>query len=133
MNDVTCFLALITALSAGVQTLIDNVKGHWKWLDTPIVDNEGNESWRRTVIHILSASIGFGLSLSVHLQPLKCLNAGRGAENVWLNALVGALMVTFGSSFSNEALDAVRAFKKVQEGLRQNQPVGNGVPPRFVS
>ncbi len=131
---VSFFLALISALSAAVQTVIDHVfKGHCKWLDEPkSADRE--EAWRRTAIHALSAVLGFGLALSVHLQPLKCLNAGRGAENYIVNAVVTGLMVSFGSSLSNEALDAIRTFKKVQEGLRHAQLGPSApVPQRFVS
>jgi hypothetical protein len=34
---------------------------------------------------------------------------------------VKLVLVSFGSSFFNEALDAVRMYKKVQEGVRQAQ------------
>ncbi len=121
MGDPTSFLTTMAALSTAVQTFIDHVvKGRWKWLDTPTPDNPINEGRRQSVVHLVSFLLGAGIAYTVHLTPLDYLNLSGGKYD-WANSLAAGVLVSFGSSFFNEALDAVRAFKKAQEGVRQAQ------------
>ena len=133
MNDVTSFLTTTAALSTAVQTFIDHViKGRWSWLDTPTPADPRNEERRQSVVHLISFVLGGLIAYSVHLTPLAYLNlAGSGIG--WANSLAAGLLVSFGSSFFNETLDAVRAFKKAQEGVRQGQITGGVTLPNVTS
>lgn len=58
------------------------------------------------------------------MYPLVALGFSAGlmdAHSRLANCVAAGVLVSFGSSFFNEALDAVRMYKKVQEGVRQTQ------------
>jgi hypothetical protein len=133
MTDLTNFLATMAALSTAVQTLIDHVvKGRWTWLDTATPNDPKNEGRRQSAVHLISFLVGGGVALSVGLKPLTLLGLNQGVlaygtiVNSLVNYVAAGVLVSFGSGFFNEGLDAVRAFKKAQEGVRQAQ-VSDGV------
>lgn len=120
MTDPTIFLTTMSALSTAVQTFVDHVvKGHWAWLNTATPDRPRNEEWRQSTVHLISFAIGALLAHKFGVNPLDALSLSDPTPVA--NSLAAGVLVSFGSSFFNEALDAVRAFKKAQEGLRQGQ------------
>jgi predicted membrane channel-forming protein YqfA (hemolysin III family) len=119
MSDPTNFLTTMAALSTAVQTFVDHiVKGRWPWLNNATPNNAKNEERRQSMVHLIAFVVGGVMAFSVHLKPLTYLGLGDGAV---ANYFAAGILVSFGSSFFNEALDAVRAFKKAQEGVRQTQ------------
>ncbi len=129
MADPTNFLTTMAALSTAVQTFVDHVvKGRWAWLDTATPNNPVNEGRRQSVVHLISFLVGAVIGYTVGVSPLASLDLLGGSSKV-ANSLATGVLVSFGSSFFNEALDAVRAFKKTQEGARQSQlSAGVGLP-----
>ena len=131
MTDPTNFLTTMAALSTAVQTFVDHIiKGRWSWLNTATPTNARNEEWRQSVVHLIAFVVGAGMALSVHLKPLTYLGLGDGSV---ANYLAAGILVSFGSSFLNEALDAVRSFKKSQEGVRQAQITAGVALPNVTS
>jgi hypothetical protein len=64
---------------------------------------------------VTTFAVGSLLSWSVGLEPLQYLGlAGKGPV---VNALLAGVMISFGSSFFDEALGALREFKKAQEAV----------------
>ena len=116
METAATFFAVLAALSTAVQTLVDHtIKKRIAWLDTPTPDNATNESRRQGVIHLASFATGGVLAWSVGLTPLEYLGLDH---SLVVNALASGLLVSYGGSFFNEALGAVREFKKTQEYVR---------------
>lgn len=133
MGDPTSFLTTMAALSTAVQTFVDHVvKGRWAWLNTPTPKDLRNEGRRQSTVHLVSLLSGAGIAYAVHLTPLVYLNLS-GSDSGLANSLAAGVLVSFGSSFFNEALDAVRAFKKAQEGLRQEQITAGVTLPNVTS
>lgn len=129
MADPTNFLTTMAALSTAVQTFVDHViKRRWKWLDTATPADPVNEGRRQSAVHLLSFVVGGVVAFIVGLNPLASLGLAYAGSSL-ANAVVAGVLVSFGSSFFNEALDAVRAFKKAQEGVRQAQ-LSQGVAVR---
>lgn len=140
MTDPTNFLTTLAALSTAVQTLIDHLaKGRWGWLDTATPNDPKNEGRRQSAVHLISFLVGGVIAFTIGLKPLTLLGLTQGvlAQGDTLNSLVNYLaagaLVSFGSSFFNEALDGVRAFKKAQEGVRQAQVSGGVALPNVTS
>jgi hypothetical protein len=135
MVDLTNFLTVMAALSTGVQTFVDHViKGPWPWsrfLNGPNT-NPRNEEIRQSAIHLISFVTAGFIALSVKLYPLKMLDLA-GQQSAIANFLATGLLVSFGSSFFNEALDAMRAFKVAQEGVRAQQVKAGVVLPNVIS
>lgn len=135
MTDLSNFLTVMAALSTGVQTFVDHViKGPWPWstwLNGPHSD-PGVEEIRQSVIHLISFVTAGVIALSVKLYPLKMLDLG-GQQSGIANFLAAGLLVSFGSSFFNEALDAMRAFKVAQEGVRTQQVKAGVALPNVIS
>ena len=120
MSDPTAFLTTMAALSAATQTFVEHViKQRWTWLDQA---TQGTSDKRRHLtVHLLAFAVGAVLAWSVGLEPLTTLNVQHGPIP---NALTAGLLVSFGGSLFDEALGAVRAFKKAQESVRE----GAGLP-----
>lgn len=115
MPDATGFLTVMAALSTAVQQLVDHVfKKRVDWLDVPRPGDATHEARRYTAVHALSFALGTGLAWSIGLEPLAYLNVHQGPV---ANAIASGLLVSFGSSFFNEALGAVREFKKAQASV----------------
>lgn len=148
--DVTGFLTTMAALSAAVQTFIDHViKGRIGWLDEPkdskaeAAPNHADrkkqrrlEETRQSIIHLISFALGALIAWTAGVYPLVALGLSGGvadAHSKLANCLAAGLLVSFGGSFFNEALDAVRAFKKVQEGLRHKQVSDTKLLPNVIS
>lgn len=135
--DVTGFLSTMAAMSTAVQTLIDHlIKGRWKWLDTPTPANPKHEGWRQSAVHLISFLLGVLIAWTVGVYPLVALGFSNGVvdpQSKVANFLASGLLVSFGSSFFNEALGAVRTFKKAQEGVRQAQISGGASLPNVIS
>lgn len=113
MADVTSFLTVMSALSASTQTLIDHlIKGRSRWLDDDKTDPK-QESRRFLAIHAISGISGGFLAWLVNLNVFKYLDLQVKA-GPWAQYLAAGILVSFGGSFFNEALDAVREFKKAQ-------------------
>lgn len=113
MADATSFLTVMSALSASTQTLVDHlIKGRSRWLDDdkPNRDEEGR---RFFAIHAISGVIGAFLAWLVNLNVFKYLDLQVNA-GPWAEYLAAGILVSFGGSFFNEALDSVREFKKAQ-------------------
>jgi hypothetical protein len=126
-ESITAFLTLMSALSAATQQLVEHVlkKGLLRAvLDDPKM-NPTAEAWRSNAVHGLAFLLGGSLAWSVGIMPLSYLGLGADgvAGNVVLNAILAGVMVAFGGSFFDEALGAVRAFKKAQEAVHSPPPV----------
>jgi hypothetical protein len=120
MSDPTAFFTAMAALSAATQTLVEHaIKQRWTWLDQ--AKQGTSEKGRRSTVHLLAFAIGAGLAWSVGLEPLTYLNVQHGPIP---NALMAGILVSFGGSLFDEALGAVREFKKAQQSVRQ----GAGLP-----
>jgi hypothetical protein len=115
MPDPTAFLTAMAALSAATQTFVEHViKQRWNWLDE---SKQGTpEKRRHFTVHALAFLVGGGLAWSVGFQPLAYLDVQHGAL---ANAGMAGLLVSFGGSLFDEALGAVREFKKAQQSVRQ--------------
>ena len=117
MPDTTEFLTVMAAMSAAVQTFVYHViKRRITWLDTATPEDLVNERRRHGTIHLVSFVVGFLLAWSVGLNPLSHLGVSQGPI---ANSLAAGLLVSFGGSFFNEALGAVREFKKAQEEVEK--------------
>jgi len=113
MADAASFLAAMSALSASTQTLVDHlIKGRSQWLDED-KRNSVQEGWRFFAIHAISGVVGAFLAWLVNLNVFRYLDLQVNA-GPWAQYLAAGIMVSFGGSFFNEALDAVREFKKAQ-------------------
>lgn len=133
MIDPTNFLTTMAALSTAVQTFVDHVvKGRCAWLNTPTPNNPSNEERRQSVVHLVAFLVGALIAYAVDLKPLLYLSLA-GSNYGLANSVAAGVLVSFGSSFFNEALDAVRAFKKAQEGVRQAQVSGGVALPNVTS
>ena len=116
-SDPTSFLTAMAALSTATQTLVDHIfKRRFTWLDKETPDDPKNESRRFSAIHLLSFFVGGGLCYSMTLDPLAYLSVDRGHL---VNAIAAGVLVSFGGSFFNEILGAVREFKKTQADVRE--------------
>jgi len=133
MTNPTSFLTSMAALSTAVQTFIDHaIKGRWKWLDTDTPGNPANESRRQSAVRLISFLVGAVLAYSVKLNPFDPPDSPTDVTALAGYAVAG-LMVSYGSSFFNETLDTVRAFKKAQEGVRQQQLASGVVTSTTIS
>jgi len=131
MTDPTNFLTTMAALSTAVQTFVDHiVKGRWAWLNTATPSDAKNEEHRQSVVHLVAFAVGVGMAASVQVTPLTYL--GLRGDSLG-NYVAAGILVSFGSSFFNETLDAVRAFKKAQEGVRQAQVSAGVALPNVTS
>ena len=117
LESASGFLTVLSALSTAVQQFVDHIiKKRSDWLDTATPDNRTNEARRASAVHLITFVAGTVLSWSVGLEPLQYL--GLPARGPVVNALLAGVMISFGSSFFNEALGAIREFKKAQEAIR---------------
>lgn len=115
--DVTAFFTTMTALSAAVQTLVENVfKKHLSWLDTPHSEKQ-KDNRRQTAIHVIAFAVGGALALMTGLQPLHHLGV---ESSMMTNAFAAGILVSFGGSLLDESWGAIRAFKKAQEVLKDS-------------
>lgn len=121
MDQVGAFFAVMAALSAAVQTLVEHVVKQNSllsgWFDDP-KDDAGKERLRRISIHAAAFAIGTVLAWSLGLTPLEYLGVQRGPL---VNAVTAGILVSFGGSFFDEALGAVREFKKAQESVAKTR------------
>ena len=116
--NLTAFLTTMAALSASVQTLVEHVvKKNWSWLDE--AKNGKADNLRHVAIHGVVFVLGGVLAWSTGLAPLGYLGLGGNALG---NAVAAGVLVSFGGSFFDEALGAVREFKKAQEKVRGGAP-----------
>ncbi len=74
---------------------------------------------RHVAIHLIVFVVGGGLAWSVGATPLIYLGVQGSTLS---NATAAGVLVSFGGSFFDEALGAVREFKKAQEKLRGGAP-----------
>ena len=118
MSDPTTFLTMIAALSAASQTLVEYVLKKPIDLFDKKGETTGAEKWRHFRVHLLVALIGGGLSVAAGLEPLSALGVARGPG---ANAVAAGILVSYSGSFFDEALGAVREFKKRTEELRINK------------
>ena len=133
MLDSTGFLTSMAALSTAVQTFVDHViKGRWPWLDTATPNDPKNEGRRQSMVHVVAFLIGGVIAYTIQLRPLATLGLAFADSGI-ANSIAAGVMVSFGRSVFNEALDAVRAFKKAQEGVRQAQVSGGVALPNVTS
>src|SRR5881392_4133502 len=103
--DVTGFFTTMTALSAGVQTLVENVfKKHLAWLDNPNPE-KSKDNRRQTAVHVLAFLVGGVLAWTTGLQPLHQLGVESSAI---ANSLAAGVLVSFGGSFLDETWGAIR-------------------------
>ena len=116
MVDATSFLTVMAAMSAAVQTLMEHVvKKNWRWLDEKKKDTAAdNRRW--VTVHLLSFLLGGALAYSISLRPLDYLAVQQG---IFANAIAAGVLVSFGGSVFNEALGAIREFKKAQTRIKQ--------------
>jgi hypothetical protein len=118
VTDAVSFLTTMAAMSASVQTLVEHlVKKNVKWLDEQN-DNEAADRRRHVAIHGIVFAIAAGLAWSVDLTPLVYLGVQASTAS---NALATGILVSFGGSFFDEALGAIREFKKAQERVKGGQ------------
>lgn len=131
MTDPTNFLTTMAALSTAVQTFVDHiVKGRWTWLNTATPSDPKNEERRQSTVHLVAFVVGIGMAAPIQLKPLTYLGLRGGSV---ANYLAAGILVSFGSSFFNEALDAVRAFGKAEQGVRQAQVSAGVALPNVTS
>jgi hypothetical protein len=117
VESVTTFLTAMGALSTAVQQLVEHVlKKRIDWLDVAKPHDKTHEARRASAVHGLSFLIGAALCYSAGMKPLAYLGAAS-AGGPLVNALLAGIMVSFGSSFFDEALGAIREFKKAQATL----------------
>lgn len=118
MADATTFLTVMAALSTATQTFVDHViKRRVDWLDKP-KDDSASERRRQSAVHVISFVVGGGLSASINIDTLSYLGATGGPVS---NAIAAGMLVSFGGSFFNEALGAIREFKEAQKSIRKAQ------------
>ena len=115
-DSAATFLTAMSALSTAVQQFVEHVvKKRITWLDQATPANKTNEDRRASAVHVATFAVGAFLSWSVGLKPLAYLVPKSDlSEGVVLNALLAGIMISFGSSFFDEALGAVREWKKAQ-------------------
>lgn len=115
MPDAAGFLMVMAALSASVQTFVEHViKKNITWLDE---SKEGKADKRRQVtIHLIVFVVGAALAWYVELKPLTYLGVQQG---LLPNSLMAGLLVSYGGSFFDETLGAIREFKKATEKVRK--------------
>lgn len=127
MNNATTFMTFMAMLSTASNQLTENIKIHIPWLNNQNL-NPREEALRQAVVHVLAGCLGGGMAYSVGFHPLTLLGdrtpppwaSGNQVEYVLI-----ALMVSYGGSFFNEALDILREYKLAQEQLRENLDKGN--------
>jgi hypothetical protein len=116
IQGATAFLTVMSALSTAVQQLVEHLfKKRLDWLDKATPNDPTNEARRSSAVHLLTFVVGGLLSWSVGLEPLQYL--GLTGKGPIVNALLTGVMISFGSSFFNEALGALREFKKAQAAV----------------
>jgi hypothetical protein len=122
MGNMSTFLAIMGMLSASTQTLTDYVfKMHIRWLDD-VNPNPRQEALRQMLIHLIAGIFGGLLAYTSGVHPLSYLGCTPPA---WITSWLGgkaeyffiAVMVSFGGSFFNEALDLLRQYKLQQENI----------------
>lgn len=121
MQSATTFLTVMSALSTAVQQFVEHVvKKRFDWLDVATPDDKTHEARRASAVHVVTFLVGAVLSWSVELKPLVYLNLGSSAvaQGSVVNAILAGIMISFGSSFFDEALGALRGWKKAQEAVR---------------
>ncbi len=117
MADVSTFLTGMAALSAATQTFVEHViKKNWEWLDEAKPGKA--DKLRHVAVHAIVFAAGALLAGTIGLTPLNELGVAKQFGMV-PNALMAGLLVSFGGSFFDEALGAVRQFKKAQEQARK--------------
>jgi len=117
MVDATSFFTVMAALSGAVQDFVDHaIRKRWTWLNTEKKEDLVQENRRQSLIHLITFLVGGGLAYSVGINPLTYLNV---SGNQWLGYVIAGLLVSFGGGFFNDALGAVREYKKVQEKIRK--------------
>ena len=121
IQSATTFLTVMSALSTAVQQFVEHViKKRSNWLDAATPTDRTNEARRASAVHAITFVVGALLSSSVGLKPLMYLGLPSPDTFGGLlgNALLAGVMISFGSSFFDEALGALREFKKAQEAAR---------------
>lgn len=120
--DVTGFLTMMAALSASVQTLVEHlVKKRWAWLDDKHADKT-KDNRRQTTVHAIAFVLGGTMAWTTGLEPLAFL--GVAGSGLLMNSIASGVLVSFGGSLFDEGLGAIRAFKKEQESLRNEEKPG---------
>ena len=118
MTDAVAFLTVMAAMSAAVQTLVEHViKKNITWLDTKNPD-PAKDRLRHVAIHAVVFLVAGVLAWSVEATPLIHLGV---QGSVLGNAAASGVLVSFGGSFFDEALGAIREFKKAQEKVRDGK------------
>ena len=132
LTNATSFLTAMSALSTAVQQFVEHaIKKRIAWLDHP--NGGSSESNRASMIHLITFAVGAVLSWSVGLQPLALLGLSSATATPTIQASIGnsalaGVMIAFGSSFFDEALGAVREFKKAQNGAQPPAADGSKGP-----
>lgn len=122
MPDVAAFLTGMAALSAATQTFVEHViKQNWDWLDEAKAGK--SDKVRHVAIHALVFGVGAVLAWSIGMKPIAQLGVTTTEFGMLPNALMAGLLVSFGGSFFDEALGAVREFKKAKEHARKGGKV----------
>ena len=126
MDNTSSFLVVMAMLSTSSQTLTDHVlKMHIPWLDDQNA-NPRMEALRSTLIHLIAAGFGALLTGLAGLHPLRNFVTSLGTPGgaaapwwsqsaPWVEYVFVGLMVSYGSSFFNEALDLLREIKLSKE------------------
>ena len=106
----------MAALSAAVQTFVDHViKQRIPWLNGTTAD-AAQEPRITVLVHLITFAVGTVVAASIGLEPLAYLGL---SQPLIINGLVAGLLVSYGGSFFNEALGAVREFKKAQQSAQK--------------
>jgi hypothetical protein len=140
MNDFIAFLTSMVALSAGVERIVEAVKGLSRRLredPDPLSDPHGSKAAHRRLalqlVATLAGTVTVGWIGPSHFLPM--LPADTLGSRVVLSVLLG-LMASGGSAFWNHALDILGAIKNVKEQnvVEEKQSVARQLlaPPAHV-
>jgi hypothetical protein len=118
-DTATSFLTMMSALSTAVQQFVEHViKKRITWLDKATPEDKTNEERRASTVHVTTFLVGALLTWSVDLKPLHYLGLDSdAAKGPLINAVLAGVMISFGSSFFDEALGGLREWKKAQEAV----------------
>lgn len=128
------YFVIMAALSSAAQKLTEQAVKNRLLNELGTTQSDPVKEARRELwLHIVSGVIGILLCLSIQIDPILLLQNGQSASpppdalSYSGHLLLTGVLVSFGGSFFNDLLGALREFKDAQSELQKQLSVQNNV------
>ena len=120
------FFTAMAALSAASQAFTENITKKVPFLSTQQADPQ-KEDARTTWIHLLCGLVGALMAYGTNFHPFSNITDAKSlfhGASEWVEYPVIGIMIAYGGSFFNDALDVLKSFSSAQSQLKTSLAAG---------